>query len=259
MNALAASNFDVVTLQEVTRHTWPRLELALFAAGFSHVLSSVSAATSGPRRYGLVVASRFPVSLHESGIEVPWPERVLCARVEWKRNIFVGTTHVPPGSSNGPEVKSGMLEAAHRVALHLMDAGPALFSGDFNAPREEREDGVVTWGQRINNRGDVVARGGPEYARQHAAELMWFKDAPLQDVFRSLHPDKQAASWVLKRSTGDIPRRFDHVFACDRWKPVSAEYDHRYLDARLSDHAPLIVTMQLNVPIQSEQTRANPS
>lgn len=61
-------------------------------------------------------------------------------------------------------------------------------------------------------------------------------------------PDERAASWVLKRSSGDIPRRFDHVFACDRWKPVSAEYDNRYMEARLSDHAPLLVTMQLNVP-----------
>lgn len=248
IDALAAHNLDVVTLQEVTIHTWPRLEPALIHSGFPHVLSSVSAATSGPRRYGLVIASKFPISSHESGIDVPWPERVLCARVEWKRTVFFGTTHIPPGSSNGPETKSGMLEAAYQQLLRLTKEGPTLFTGDFNAPREERAEGVITWGQRINAKGEVVPRGGPEYARQHAAELAWFQNAAVFDVFRALHPDELASSWVLKRSTGNIPRRFDHVFACDRWKPVSAEYDNGYLEARLSDHAPLLVTMQLNVP-----------
>ena len=63
--ATASRSPDVVALQEVTRRSAPLLRLALPAAGLPHVVDSFAGSPPwtavGPRRYGLLIASRFPL------------------------------------------------------------------------------------------------------------------------------------------------------------------------------------------------------
>lgn len=260
VRAICEHRPDVVTFQEVTRHTSPNLESALIKHGLPNIVSSVGGASSGPRKYGLVIASRFPIEPLESEVEALWSERILAARLRWDHDVAVVTTHIPPGSSNGPGVKSSMLEAALRAAKELSQDLPTLISGDFNAPQEEQDSVVMTWGQRRNKQGEIVIRRTPSLVRQHLAEIAWFEDEFI-DAFRTLHPTDDAFSWVLKRSAGDVPRRFDHVFVNPRLRPLTAQYDLSFLQSGLSDHAPLIVTVRLAEErfARSEPNRANPS
>lgn len=234
----------VVTLQEVTRHSWPSLESALIRTGLANIVSSVGEASDGPRKYGLVIASRLPLQRYLLEPDAPWRERVLVARLNCERDVAILTTHIPPASSNGPEVKSSMLEAAIIAARKCAESLPTLITGDFNAPQSEHHCQTMTWGQYRNKKGEIVVRRTPLMVRQHLAELAWFT-GEFTDAYRSLHPEDEAFSWILKRSTGNIPRRFDHVFLSPPLMPLSAHYDVNMLTSGLSDHAPLIVTVAL--------------
>jgi len=64
--AMAACSPDVVALQEVTARSVSLLRAALPTINLSHIIDSFAASrtwtAAGPRRYGLLIASRFPVS-----------------------------------------------------------------------------------------------------------------------------------------------------------------------------------------------------
>ena len=54
----------------------------------------------GKRMFGQLIASKFPISaIDPEKINVPWQERVLSVKLQ--NNIYLHTTHIPPGSSNG--------------------------------------------------------------------------------------------------------------------------------------------------------------
>src|SRR5580658_8953278 len=106
--ALAAREPDIVALQEVTAAHVDLYAELLGAAGLEHHQDSFSLAADpsllqGPRSYGQLVASRWPVdAISPQGFPVPWPERILSVR--WHTpasSIELHTTHIPPGSSNG--------------------------------------------------------------------------------------------------------------------------------------------------------------
>jgi exonuclease III len=104
--AIAAHQPDVVALQEVTARTVSVLRTTLPALNLSHVIDSFAASPEwvavGPRRYGLLIASRFPLSEAPHAHEVVWPERLLSARVSTPTQaVVIHSTHIPPGSSNG--------------------------------------------------------------------------------------------------------------------------------------------------------------
>ena len=60
----------------------------------------------------------------------------------------------------------------------------------------------------------------------------------LHDVFRVVHGYARSAFSIVMRGT---PRRYDHVFASRSLNPTTAEYLHGLREAKLSDHAPLVV------------------
>ncbi len=76
---------DLVALQELTGKSIVLLRAALPDAGLHHVVDSFDLSATwavvGPRRYGLVIASRFPLTPTASGHVVPWPERMLSSAV----------------------------------------------------------------------------------------------------------------------------------------------------------------------------------
>ena len=244
--AVSQINADVIALQEVTMRSSHMWRQALTERGwawfvFSFDLAPAGFVARGPRRFGLVLASRFPIAVNDPNrFAVPWPERVLTAAIQLPHApVDVSTTHVPPGASNG-WIKIEHLEALH----HRFASTPAcarLLCGDFNTPRRELPDGqVITFGQTEDGR---VSR--PRGGRWDAAErgiVTGLRDIGMPDVFRELYGyELQPASWILKRHGRTFERRFDHVFADPRLRPQSFIYRHDLRQSGASDHSAAVV------------------
>src|SRR5688572_13034780 len=107
-DAVCSRNPDLVALQEVTTSSAAKWRDALAQAGFTHTVDSFELAPDpallrGPRKYGELLASRFPQSaIAPNEFDIPWPERVLSVTISVaEREIDVHVAHIPPGSSNG--------------------------------------------------------------------------------------------------------------------------------------------------------------
>ncbi|HVO26221.1 MAG TPA: endonuclease/exonuclease/phosphatase family protein [Candidatus Margulisiibacteriota bacterium] len=81
VTALSERRSDIVALQEVRLKATPGLKEELAGIGLGHSTDSFSLAAdlsslAGPRQYGELIASRWPVTaLPPDGFPVPWPER----------------------------------------------------------------------------------------------------------------------------------------------------------------------------------------
>jgi len=245
---------DVVTLQEVTSRTGPRL-LELLASQAGLVYGQLSIPPSRPkmppkRSLGVLIASRYPLRGSNVCIASPWPEKALSTSVLVPgKPIELHTVHVPPGSSNG-WVKVDVLESVFKAVARTAPI-PRVLTGDFNTPQAELKDGtVVTWAQRLGTDGHPrerrTIRGGSA-SRWDAAErniLMGLGIFGFRDVYRSLHGYRHGgASWVFRTQRGEVHRRFDHVLASEDLLVRSAEYLAEPVSARLSDHRPLEVVL----------------
>src|SRR5207248_1341595 len=120
VTALVSYRPDLVALQEVRISTAPLLTESLIAAGLPYCVNSFDLAPNkdvliGPRQYGQLVASRWPLTpLPPDTFPVPWPERILSALVNGPFGIVeIHNTHIPPGSSNG-WTKIDMLEGTYK-------------------------------------------------------------------------------------------------------------------------------------------------
>jgi exonuclease III len=250
VSAIAARNPHILALQELTLTSVLLFRAALADVGFPHVTDSFAFSTSwhpvGPRRYGLLIASRHPQNPHASSPIVPWPERLLSTQVATPQGpITIHTTHIPPGSSNG-WIKVEMLEAVATVVAAPC-ATPQILCGDFNVPQAELPDGrIVTWAEHMTADGSTRPRArkfGADARRWDAAErtiMVGGRDRVLVDAYRALHGyGRQEFSWFLKRRALRIGRRFDHVFCSRELRILRCEYLHDVRESGLSDHSAL--------------------
>jgi exonuclease III len=246
---------DVVALQELTASSATGWRAALPDAGLPHLIDSFTGSPSweprGPRKYGLVFASRFPLALLTSVYPVPWPERLLSAAMTTPRGaINIHTTHIPPGCTNG-WLKVDMLEAVSAVVSERSD-NPRILCGDFNVPQVETTEGrIVTWGEDIVD-GEARLRGrwrGGTGQRWDAAERAVMEGGPhrlLIDAYRQLHGySRQEYSWFVRHKERRIGRRFDHAFCSRELKINRCEYLHHVREEGLSDHAALELDFEL--------------
>jgi exonuclease III len=246
---------DLLALQEVTASTLGGWMPALPGAGLAHVQSSLhlpftgtAAASPRPARGAVLLASRWPFRLlpvqavsedERLAPQVPWSECLLSAVVASPAGaIELHTIHVPPFTGKLAGVPIGMRKIETLEGLFAYLARPAvrprILCGDFNAPKEERPDGTI------------IAFGGP---RQRAAELAVLRGLSawgLTDVYRALHGPAATARSYSHLVSGRFPRRFDHVFASiQTLRPRQCAYLLDWLQAGLSDHAPIMVDFEL--------------
>jgi hypothetical protein len=166
---------DLVALQEVRIGAEPVLRAELKGLGFEHIVGSrdfsgAELPVRGPRQYGLLLASRWPLTAISPGnFVVPWPERVLSAVVGTPAGpVEVHTTGIPPGVTNG-WTKVEMLEGIYRGLARTAPL-PRILCGDFNTPKAEREDGEVITG------GQVITRSGSGRLRPTRSDRSGRKD-----------------------------------------------------------------------------------
>jgi exonuclease III len=253
--AIASRAADIVALQEITRASAELFRNALSNCGFAHVVDSFTVSTpwiaAGPRRYGLLIASKHPLTAQPSSPIVPWPERLLSADLALSPGpLTIHTTHIPPGSSNG-WMKVEMLEAVAQVVA--ASPAPLILCGDFNIPQRETTDGrIVTWAERwVLGKLPILQarkRGGSGH-RWDAAErtiMEGGRDRALVDSYRTLHGyERQEFSWFVRRGELRIGRRFDHVFCSRDIRLLRCEYLHDLRESGLSDHSAMEVDFEL--------------
>lgn len=251
VKALTSREPDIVALQEITAKTAPVLGERLREAGLrfwkdSFQLAPNHAVLTGPRRYGELIASRWPVAtLPPREFGIPWPERVLSVVIEtplWG-DIEFHNTYVPQGAGNG-WIKVRTLEGIYR-RLARNTRRPRVLCGDFNAPQEERLNGeIVTWGQDITSDGRVVLwkswRGGrgKRWDRAERNILDGLRDFDLRDIYRLLNGYRaEDFSWYDVKKARKKGRRFDHIFASVGLNSIECSYLHSFREKRLSDHS----------------------
>lgn len=125
-----------------------------------------------------------------------------------------------------------------------------MLCGDFNTPRAERVEGVITFGHKR----DGQWRMRPTAPRLFTAErpfnpVAWdageravLQGIPQQcgvpDTFRRAHPDAFESTWVPKGKPEDMGRCLDHIFASAELDVVACEHLHAWRrgEPPLSDH-----------------------
>lgn len=236
--AIAQRSPDIVALQEVRASTAPHLIAALAEQGLSHALETASAASAAGRRYGVLLASRWPLK-PQPELVIPYPERVLSALVATPWGIIeVLTAHIPPGAGNGWK----KIETFEGIYQHLATPSdrPRILCGDFNSPKHETPDGqLITWGQRMRADGTVTTY--PDHDRWDAGErsvLEGLRGFDMPDVFRAINGyGVEGWSWRFLGRGKQIGRRFDHIFASRVLGSTACIYLHDLRKARWSDHA----------------------
>jgi exodeoxyribonuclease III len=231
---VAALSPDIVCLQEVTLRTATTWAEGLRAAGLDDVrVADAAAATAARRDRPLLalVASRWPQEpVQVDGL--PWPERVLAARVD---GLEVVNVHSPI-SSRPDLVKVLTHEAVYR---HLAGgSGPRLVCGDLNTPRKEHPDGRV-WTFARNRSGRLRPERGERWDAAELALIKGLAEHGFRDGFRSLHGlEVREPSWVWQRSGGGY--RLDHLIVSAEVEVRVCGYLHEWRDEGLSDHSPLV-------------------
>ena len=195
VKALAQREPDLVALQEVTAKTRLLLREEVQRLGLTHVADSFTLARdrfslTGPRRYGQLIASRWPLyPLPLEDFKVPWQERVLSVVIDSRWGpVEMHTTGVPPGCTND-WIKIQQLEGIYE-RLGRRCSAHRILCGDFNTPQAEFEDGsVMTWAQEERPDGTItlVGRRAERWDRGERNVLTGLTAHDLTDVFRLLH------------------------------------------------------------------------
>ena len=247
---IKSHNADIIALQEILPSTDVGFKKAM-RGDYPYSVSSFDLADdktvlTKKRMFGQIILSKFPlVGLDPKAFDIPWTERVLSVEADTPYGLIdVHTTHIPPGSSNGwtkIEMLNGIVDYFHGPHRNAQ-----ILCGDFNTPKDENfENGIITFGQRLNNRGRAVLkksfRGGLGYDWD-MGERSLFKTNDtykLRDLFREQHPnDYTAFSWEFTRKGKNFRTRFDHIFADDKLTCSNCFYSNT--QNSLSDHSPII-------------------
>jgi exodeoxyribonuclease III len=235
--ALAEQPADVVALQEVRVTSMGAWRAKLNALGYEHVRTTFDerdpfVKQEPDRRLGVLLAAHGPIDPIDAP-EIPWPERLMAARV-WVRGepIEIFNLHSPI-SQKPNQVKVRTLEA---VAAHIAAPSdtPRVVCGDFNTPQYESRDGEVSSFARTR-----AGKLRPDYGERHdQAELgivVGITQHGFEDAFRTLHGYlRRDRSWLYPH--GKMGYRLDHIFARGL-KVLECDYRHDWRDRGLSDHA----------------------
>ena len=235
--ALAEQPADVIALQEVRVSTMSAWRNALSALGYEHVRTTFDerdplVRQEPDRRLGVLLAGREPID-PIAAPEIPWPERLMAARV-WVQQepIEVFNLHSPI-SQKPNQVKVRTLEA---VAAHISrpSDAPRIVCGDFNTPQYESREGEVSSFARTRA-GNIRPDYGERHDQAELGMVVGITKHGFEDAFRTLHGYlRRDRSWLYPH--GKMGYRLDHIFARGL-RVLDCDYRHDWRDRGLSDHA----------------------
>jgi exodeoxyribonuclease III len=222
---------DVVLLQEVTVGSLPRWRAALADAGLGHTLCPLDhGRPPKPRRLAVLTAAREP--LEPVPVEdLPWPERVVAARL---CGVEVVNVHSPISPS--PDLAKVLTHEA--VFAHARGSARAVLAGDLNTPRRDLADGTVltfahdTHGRLRPERGERWAAAERALVHTLRAEHGW------SDAFL----DGPERTWTFPGDKGGW--RLDHLLVRDVEVRARA-YAHEWRRSGLSDHSAIVADVAI--------------
>ena len=236
---IAAESWDAVALQEVTPSTLAPWREALREHGLAHVLSSMDdwipgEPTPDDRRLGVLIAARHPLDRLTSAF-VPWPERLLSARLGTATPFDLHNLHSPISPKpNLVKVRTHEALAAYLARPHEL---PQVLVGDLNTPRREKPDGT-TWTFARDSRGKLRLDRGERWDHAELALVRGLEEHGFRDAFRELHGyARKEISWTYPRRRGGY--RLDHVIVSAGLRVLACDYLHPAREAGLSDHSPI--------------------
>jgi endonuclease/exonuclease/phosphatase family metal-dependent hydrolase len=250
MDALKSANADIVMLQEVSAIPKVATQLAegLAQIGLPHFLyTGKTGGKADDKRYGCVIASRWPITCRDPAWAnaAPWPQLLGRAEVDVDGvAVDVFTAHIPNGSGNGWK-KIDTFNALADV-LNRAPPAPRILGGDFNEPQLFLDDGtVVTWGQEIidgNVRVQGLFEGRPQEEWDRGVRSVLDAEAShgLRNVCRVLG----RAPGVTHETRGK-PRYFDHILASDHFMVEDMGYHHAWRAPGVSDHSAVWAKLKL--------------
>ncbi|MEA2400083.1 MAG: exodeoxyribonuclease [Thermoleophilaceae bacterium] len=226
---------DVVCLQELTPTTVTAWTERLRSAGYHVEVAEMPAARESSRPLGVLIAARTELDA-VPGPEVPWPERVLAARLA--DGLEVVNVHSPISP------KPGLAKVLTHEAVfrHMLDgAGPRLVCGDLNTPRREHSDGSVWTFARTRN-GSLRPERGERWDAAETSLIRGLEPSGFRDAFRERHGYAvKEVSWAWPRGGG---YRLDHLIVSEEVRVDDCRYLHEWrTELKLSDHSPLIADL----------------
>ncbi len=233
---VAGAGADVVCLQELTPAT-----AAIWAdglAGYHVELAELPAVRESSRPLGVLIAARERLQVTPVA-DVPWPERVLSARLE--SGLEVVNVHSPISP------KPGLAKVlTHEAVFRHLVAGaghPRLVCGDLNTPRREHADGSVWTFARTRN-GVLRPERGKRWDVAETALVRGLSEYGFRDAFRERHGFAvKEVSWTWPRGGG---YRLDHLIVSEEIEVIECGYFHEWrTQLKLSDHSPLAAGLSL--------------
>jgi exonuclease III len=231
---------DLVCLQEVTPVTATGWTELLREAGLHVAVAPLPRAREGSRPLAVLTAAREPLELVDVE-DVPWPERVLAARIA---SLEVVNVHSPVSPKPGL-VKVRTHEAVFR---HLAaGSGPRIVLGDLNTPRREHPDGTV-WTFARTRTGRLREDRGERWDAAETALIRGLEPRGFRDAFRELNGfEAKEPSWEWPTHGGGY--RLDHLIASAEVTVTACSYRHDWRrDLKLSDHSALTADLSVRRP-----------
>ena len=232
---------DLVCLQELTPVTAAPWVERLAGAGLVSEVAAMPARREGSRPLGVLTASRAEAPEVVPVDDVPWPERVLAARVG---ALEVVNVHSPISPKPGL-VKVLTHEAVFR---HVRaGSGPRIVLGDLNTPRREHPDGTV-WTFARERNGRLRAERGERWDLAESALIRGLEPDGFRDAFRELNGfEAKEPSWEWPRTGGGY--RLDHLIVSAEIEVAACAYRHDWRRAdKLSDHSALVAELHVVGP-----------
>jgi exonuclease III len=233
---VAGAGADVICLQELTPAT-----AAIWVDGLVgyHVeIAEMPAVRESSRPLGVLIAARWPLQATPVA-EVPWPERVLSARLE--SGLEVVNVHSPISP------KPGLAKVlTHEAVFRHLVAGaghPRLVCGDLNTPRREHADGTV-WTFARTRSGVLRRERGERWDAAETALIRGLSPHGFRDAFRERHGFAvKEVSWTWPRGGG---YRLDHLIVSEEIEVIECAYRHEWrTELKLSDHSPVVAELSL--------------
>ncbi|MFZ1398279.1 MAG: endonuclease/exonuclease/phosphatase family protein [Candidatus Promineifilaceae bacterium] len=246
---LQTLDWDVLSLQEVSRKAWEELKQSGLMESGCYTLEEFGLTPGGYRPHGAAILARHGLTLHDPRLvpDLPKPERALSVQVAGLAiPLEVISWHAPNAAGEGPETKIQAYRAVTSWLTGKETATVLCFDGNsWNASVQLNREAPTDTAHPYYEEGLFFSSSAP-----HPLEdtlLTYYRNNPeAHQAIVQLRPDGPLAiSYVRGSRKKPVPDRFDYIFASPDIEVFQCTYDYEGGIGAGSDHG--IVTADLTV------------